>query len=156
MYIYPYRTIGYGLLGYFITKYNMRSFTMYTCASKGRAPPFEMMDTSFTLSQCTLVVPVYTGMPMECHWLAQCTLGHHRETQRLLAGNTGTPLEKLNWNCPTFDCHWRNYEYCSLHWNTNGRTVTTHTHAHIVKQKSFYACWQWQECGTTSSQWTGL
>ena len=32
---------------------------------------------SLTLSQCTLAGPVYTGMPLECHWLTQCTLGYH-------------------------------------------------------------------------------
>ena len=37
------------------------------------------------LVQCTL----------ECHWLTQCTLGYHWATQQILAGYTGTPLEKL-------------------------------------------------------------
>ena len=62
--------------------------------------------TSLTLSQCTLAGPVYTEMPLECHWLTQCTLGYHWVTQRILAGYTGTPLEKLSWNSPTLDCHW--------------------------------------------------
>ena len=30
-----------------------------------------------TLSQFTLAGPVYTEMPLECHWLTQCTLGYH-------------------------------------------------------------------------------
>ena len=96
---------------------------------------------SLTLSQCTLAGPVYTGMPLECHWLTQCTLGYHWATQQILAGYTGTPLEKLSWNsptlecqwkklswiCPTLECHWRNSNFCSLHWNTTGGTVTAHT-----------------------------
>ena len=63
---------------------------------------------TLTLIQCTLTGPVYTGMPLECHWLTQCTLGYHWATQPILAGYTGTPLEKLSWNRPTLRCHWRN------------------------------------------------
>ena len=65
---------------------------------------------SLTLSQCTLAGPVYTGMPLECHWLARCTLGYHWATQRILAGYSGTPLETLSWNSP--------------HWNATGETLT--------------------------------
>ena len=54
---------------------------------------------ALTLSQCTLAGPVYTGMPLEC----QCTLGYHWATQRILAGYTGTPLEKLSWIRPHWD-----------------------------------------------------
>ena len=88
-----------------------------------------------TLGQCSLAGPVYTGMPLECHWLTQCTLGYHWATQRMLAGYTGTPLEKLCWNSPTLGCHWRNSSFCTLHWNTIGGTVTVHTRpeTHIVK-----------------------
>ena len=78
-----------------------------------------------------------TGMPR----LTQCTLGYHWATQRILAGYMGTPLEKLSWNSPTLECHWRNlvataphwdatgetFNFCSLHWNTTGWTVTAHT-----------------------------
>ena len=64
---------------------------------------------TFTLSQCTLAGPVYIGMPLECHWLIQSTLGYHWATQRILAGYTGTPLEKLSWNSP--------------HWNATGQTL---------------------------------
>ena len=39
--------------------------------------------------------PVYTGMPLECHWLTQCTVGYYWATQRILAGYTGTPLKNL-------------------------------------------------------------
>ena len=53
---------------------------------------------SLTLSQCTLAGPVYIGMPLECHWLTQCTLGYHWATQQILARYTGTPLEKFSWN----------------------------------------------------------
>ena len=68
------------------------------------------------LVQCTL----------QCHWLTQCTLGYHWATQRIRAGYTGTPLEKLRWNSP----HWNatgETNFCSLHWNTTGGTVTAHT-----------------------------
>ena len=69
------------------------------------------------LVQCTL----------ECHWLTQCTLGYRWATQRILAGYTGTPLEKLSWIRPTLGCHWRNSNFCSLRWNTTGGTVAAHT-----------------------------
>ena len=84
--------------------------------------------TSLTLSQCTLADPMSTGMPLECHWLTQCTLEYHWATQRIIAGYTGTPPEKLCWNSPHWnECHWRNSNFCSLHRNTTGGTVTTHT-----------------------------
>ena len=66
---------------------------------------------TLSLSQCALARPVYTGMPLEYHWLIQCTLGYHWTTQQILAWYTETPLEKL---AP----HWRNPCYCSLLWNT--------------------------------------
>ena len=47
-----------------------------------------------------------TGMPL----VAQCTLGYHWATQRILAGYNGTPLEKLSWNSP--------------HWNATRETLT--------------------------------
>ena len=83
--------------------------------------------TSLTLSQCTLAGPVYTGMPLECHWLTQCTLAYHSVTQRILVGYTGKSLEKLSWNCPSLEFHQRNSDYCSLHWNITGGTITVHT-----------------------------
>ena len=82
---------------------------------------------SLTLSQCTLAGPVYTGMPLECHWLTQCTLGYHWATPLILAGYTGTPLEKFSWILPTLGCHWRNSNFYSIHWNTTGGPVTAHT-----------------------------
>ena len=33
------------------------------------------------------------------------------------------PLEKLSRNCPTLGCHWRNSNFCSLHWNTTGGQI---------------------------------
>ena len=77
-----------------------------------------------TLSQCTLAGPVYTGMPLECHWLTQCTLGYHWAAQGILAGYTGTPLEKLSWNSPTLECHWRNLVESAPHWDATGETLT--------------------------------
>ena len=103
---------------------------------------------TLTLSQCTLAGPVYTRMPLECHWWTQCTLGYHWATQRILAGYTGTPLEKLSWNSPTLNCHWRNLVESAPHWDATGETLTfaaytgtpleelwqpTHAPTHIVK-----------------------
>ena len=69
------------------------------------------------LVQCTL----------ECHWLTQCTLGYHWATQRILAGCTGTPLEKLSWNSPTLECHWRNLVETAPHWDATGQTFAAYT-----------------------------
>ena len=97
---------------------------------------------------------MYTGRPLECHWLNKCALGYHWETQRILAEYTRTPLEKLSWNCPTLEYS----DYCSLHWNTTGGTTTAppHTHTHIIKQSSIWASFKWQDDWTPSSKWTGL
>ena len=106
------------------------------------------MEVHLTLSQCTLAGPVYTGMPLECHWLTQCTLEYHWATQRILAGYTRTPLEKLSWNSPILECHWRNLVESTPHWDATGETLTfaaytgtpleglwqpTHTRTHIIK-----------------------
>ena len=80
--------------------------------------------STLTLCQCTLAGPVYTGMPLECHWLTQCTLRYHWAAQRMFAGYTGTPLEKLSWNSPTLECHWRNLVESAPHWNATGITLT--------------------------------
>ena len=100
------------------------------------------------LSQCTLAGPVYTGMPLECNWLNQCKREYYWATQRILAGYTGTPLEKLSWNSPTLECHWRNLVESAPHWEATGETLTfvaytrtpleglwqpTHAPTHIVK-----------------------
>ena len=84
----------------------------------------------------------------ECPWLTQCTLEYHWATERILAGCTGTPLEKLNWNSPTLKCHWRNLVESAPHWDATGETLTfaaytgtpleglwqpTHAPTHIVK-----------------------
>ena len=101
----------------------------------------------------SLFDPLYTGI---------------RLGDRVLAGYTETPLKRLSWNDPTLECHWGNYDYCSLHWNTTGGTITppppppppppphTHTQVHIVMQGSIHASLKWQNGGTTSSKWTGL
>ena len=122
--------------------------------------------STLTLSQCKLAGPVYTGMPLAdpvytakplgvpantcmVHWnttekkLIE-TIPHWNATGEALKmfAHTGTPLEKLSWNCPTLGCYWRNF--CSLHWNTTGGTITaphphppihTHTHAHAYINK---------------------
>ena len=71
---------------------------------------------------------VYTGIP----------LGDPAN----IAGYIGTPLNKRNWNCPTLECHWGDYN-------------SPHTiQAHIVKQSSIHASLKWQDGGTqgTSGQ----
>ena len=92
--------------------------------------------------------PVYTG------WYTGIPLGDPTN----ITGCTGAPLEKLS--CPKLECHWRNSDFCSLHWNTTGRTITllqpTHTQAHVVKQSSIHASLKWRDDGTTSNKWTGL
>ena len=90
---------------------------------------FERVIT-LTLSQCTLAGPVYTGMPL------------------VDPVYTVIPLEKLSWNSPTLECHWRNLVKSAPHWNAPGETVTfatytgtpleglwqpTHAPTHIVK-----------------------
>ena len=128
------------------------------------------MET-LTLNQCTLAGPMYTGVPLECHWLTQCTLGYHWVAQPKLAGYTGTPLENLNWNSSTLGCHCRNVVETAPHWDTTGQTPTLqptlkhhwrecngpHTYqAHIVKQSSIHVSLTWQDGGTPISKWTGL
>ena len=105
--------------------------TMFLCLLKcDLYQRFEVIFTDFahtltlTLSQCTLACPVYTGMPLECHWLTQCTMEYHWATERILAGYTGTPLEKLSWNSPTLECHWRNLVESAPHWDATGETLT--------------------------------
>ena len=113
-----------------------------------------------------------TGMPLECHWLTQCTLGYHWATQQILAGYTGTPLEKLSWNSPTLECHWRNLVETAPHWDATGETLTfaaytgtplerlwqpTHArHIQLSMQSSIHARLKWQDGGTKLSKWTGL
>ena len=74
------------------------------------------MAVTITLSQSTL----------ECHWNATVWPSVHWDTigwpQWTLAGYTGTPLEKLSWNCPTLECHWSNSDDWSLQWTTAGGT----------------------------------
>ena len=138
--------------------------------------PFGWLVISLTLSQCTLAGPVYTGMPLECHWLTQCTLAYHCATQRILAGYNGTPLEKLCWNSPTLECHWINLVESAPHWNANGETLTfalytrtplgglwqpTHAPTHIVKHPCQFEITRWRDTskthiGTPVSKWTGI
>ena len=126
-------------------------------------------NISLTLSQCTLAGPVYTGMPLDCHWLTQCTLRYHWATQRILAGYTGTPLEKLSWNSPTLERHWRNLVETAPHWDATEETLSfaaytgtpleglwQPTHAPTHMQSSIHASLKWQDGGTLVSKWTGL
>ena len=83
--------------------------------------------------------PVYTGWS-SVHWNA---------TGMPLVDPvyTGTPLEKLSWNSPTLECHWRNLVESAPHWDATGETLTftaytgtpleglwqpTHAPSHIV------------------------
>ena len=89
--------------------------------------------------------PTYTGWS-SVHWNATGWPGVHWDTTGwpskylILAGYTGTSLKKLIWNWPILECHWRNSDFCSLHWNTTGGTIISpppppppprHTHMHI-------------------------
>ena len=56
---------------------------------------------ALTLSQCTLAGPVYTGMPLECHWLSQCTLGHHWVTRQIPVWYTRTLMKGFSMNVNT-------------------------------------------------------
>ena len=81
--------------------------------------------------------PVYTGWS-SVHWNA---------TGMPLVDPvyTGIPLEKLSWNRPTLECHWRNLVESAPHWDATGETLTfaaytgtplwqpTHAPTHIVK-----------------------
>ena len=60
--------------------------------------------------------PVYTGWS-SVHWNA---------TGMPLVDPvyTGTPLEKLSWNSPTLECHWRNLVESAPHWNATGESLT--------------------------------
>ena len=88
------------------------------------AGSFRVFFVPLTLSQCALAGPVYTGMPLECHWLNQCTLGYHWATQWILAGYTGTPAEKRSWNSPRLECYWRNLVESTPHLDDTGETRT--------------------------------
>ena len=133
---------------------------------------------------------MYTGVALDFHWLTQCTLGYHWAIQRILAGYTGTPpeknlfetalhlnatgetltnlaytgtpLEELSWNYSTLECHWRNSDYCSLHWNT----VYVGLQFSLAQQFAPYqvytkgvACWEviWpNDLQTRCCQYTGI
>ena len=75
-------------------------------------------NITLTLSQCTLAVPGYNGIPLKCHWLTQCTLGYLWVTQRIQQG-TLEPLTLSQWsssgNPVEIQCAW-NLDPNS-HWN---------------------------------------
>ena len=114
--------------------------------------------------------PGYIGMPLECHWLIQCTLGYHWATQQIFAGYTGTQLGNLSWNSPTLECHWKNLVESASHWDATGDTLTfaaytgtpleglwqpTHAPKQLSMQSSIHASLKWQDGGTPISKWTG-
>ena len=108
---------------------------------------------SLTLSLCSLTGPVYTGMPLVDPVYTGITLGDPLSTCRVYWNTTG----KHSLNCATLEYHWRNSDYCSLHWSTTEGNVAAHTQtqAYIVKQGSIHASLKWQNGGATSSRWTG-
>ena len=129
--------------------------TSWNCIAMCRIPPLGCTQWVRQQSSNPYPEPVYTGMPLECHWLTQCTLGNHWATQRIFAGYTGTPLEKLSWNSPTLECHWRNLVESAPHWDATGETLTfaaytgtpleglwqpTHAPTHIVKHAEKHPC----------------
>ena len=62
---------------------------------------------TLTLSQGTLIDPVYTGMPL------------------VDPVYTGMSLEKLSWNSPTLECQWGNLIETAPHWDATGETLTS-------------------------------
>ena len=89
---------------------------------------------ALTLSQCTLAGPVYIGMPLEFHWLTQCALGYLWATQRILAGYTGTPLEKLSWNSPRWNVTGENLTFAAYTGTPlEGLWQPTQAPTHIIK-----------------------
>ena len=127
---------------------------------------FDILE-SLTLSQCTLAAPVYTGLPLVDPVYTGIPLDDPANTCRY----TGTPLEKLSWNSPTLECHWRNLVKTTPHWDATGETLTfaaytgtpleglwqpTHTQTHIVKQSSIHASLKSQNGGKPVSKWTLL
>ena len=113
------------------SKYEVHIDVVYSPFNNGSATTDS--DT-YAFNHCPYPEQVYTGwssvhwnatgMPLECHWLVQCTLGYHWVTQRILAGCTGTQLEKLSWYSPTLECHWRNLVESGPHWDATGETLT--------------------------------
>ena len=98
-----------------ITEFNT-SYLLASCHSLPVALKcmFEMNRiNALTLSQCTLAGPVYTGMPLKCHWLTQCTLGYHWATHRRLG---------------TLEHHWKNLVETAPHWNATGETKLNPPH----------------------------
>ena len=92
---------------------------------------------SLTLSQWTLVGPVYTGTPLERHWLTQSTLEYHWVIQWILAGYIGTPLKNFVETAPQWNATGETQTIAAY---TTGETITApHTQAHIVKQSYIHA-----------------
>ena len=96
---------------------------------------------SLTLShQYPYPEPLYTGWS-SVHWNAIGWPSVHTDRGRS-SEYTGTPLEKVSWNCPTLEYHWGNSDYCNLYLNTTGGAVTAHTHRHILLiRKAFISVW---------------
>ena len=133
---------------YFHNRKNRRTHICIYTANWRPTTCFDLTDPLLWhwLVQCTL----------ECHWMAQCTLEYHWVTHRILAGYTGTPLEKFNWNCSTLECHRRNLLLQPTLEHRWRDCNSSHTQVHIVKQSSIHASYKWQDDVTLSSNRTGL
>ena len=98
------------------------------------------LNSLVSISRSPYPEPVYTGWS-SVHWNA---------TGMPLVDPvyTGIPLEKLSWNSPTLECHWRNLVESAPHWDATGETLTfaayagtpleglwqpTHAPTHIVR-----------------------
>ena len=123
----------------------METFSAILALCAGKSPVTAVtrsFDCLFELrlNKCPYPEPVYTGWS-SVHWNA---------TGMPLVDPvyTGIPLEKLSWNSPTLECHWRNLVESAPHWDATGETLTfaaytgtpleclwqpTHAPTHIVQ-----------------------
>ena len=97
-------------------------------------------------------------MPLECHWLTQCTLGYHWATQLILTGYTRTPLEKLSWNSPHSNATEETLTFAAYAGTRlEGLWQPAQAPTHIVKHAQQHPCQfemtRWRD---TSKQWSGL
>ena len=128
---------------YFVTQ--MRNVSRLFILMKRHWPCLYLRFTNWNLVMRIQVGKVGHQWPLpwgSVHWLVQCTLECHWNA-------TGWP--SVHWNTSgwpseywhgTLEHHWRNLveiaphwnatgetlDYCSLHCNTTGWTITTHTH----------------------------
>ena len=111
-----------------------------------------VVNSPLSLSQCTLVGPMYIVMPLGDPVYTGIPLGDPVN----IAGYPGTPLEKYetvpHWNATREALTIAAYIGTLL----EGLSQPTHTQTHIVKQSSNHASLKGQDDGVRSSKWTGL